>query len=85
MFSFQSLTTFGFIVDEVSLFIVFLTVFVLFVSYLVTLSYSQVSLSTFTLIFMLVFCVVVFTADSLFFLYVFYEASLLPILYIIIK
>lgn len=69
--------------DEVSLIMTFITIFVLFISYLFATSSTlakRVSLSA-----MLIFCLVVFNSDNMFFLYLSYEASLLPILYIIVK
>lgn len=74
-----------FLVDEVSLFMVFITVVVMYVSYLVALSLRQVFLVSVVFLFMYIFCFVVFSVDNLFYLYMFYEASLLPILYIIVK
>lgn len=78
----QSLLVSPFIFDEISLFISLITVFVLYISYLFT---SHSSRITFVLIFIFVFCILVFGTDSLFKLYFSYEASLLPILYIILK
>lgn len=72
------------VVDEAGLFITFMTVVVLFVSYLFAPSSSTLQ-KTFVFSFMYLFCIFVFTVDNLFLLYFFYEASLLPILYIIIK
>ena len=72
-------------IDEVSIFIVYILVFVLFVSYIYSLSFK--SYYSLLLVFMsiLLFCFGVFTTSSLFLLYLFYEASLIPILYVILK
>ena len=64
---------------------VFITVFVMFVSYLFTMRFNSPRLVQFVLFFMFIFCFYVFTVDRVFYLYLFYEASLLPILYIIVK
>ena len=85
MFMLQTVPYFGFILDEASLFIVFMTVFVIFVSYLVALSFSQLFRVSLTLMFMYFFCFIVFRVDNILLLYICYEASLLPILYIIVK
>jgi len=72
------------LVDPVSVFIVFMTVVVLYVSFFWSPLLYLRSVSV-TMFFMWQFCVWVFVADSLFFVYLAYEASLLPILYIILK
>jgi hypothetical protein len=71
--------------DEVSLFITFLLFFIMFIRYLLGNIFKMnksLSLSLFILIFV---CFQVFNTSHLFNLYFFYEASLIPILYIIIK
>jgi len=72
--------------DETSLFIRLLLFFVIFISYFssinVSKSYKIISVVLLTLFF---FCFEVFNTTHLFSLYFFYEASLVPILYIIIK
>lgn len=70
--------------DELSLFIVYMTIFVIFVSFLSCVSFLSFKL-VFTIISMLFICLLVFTTRRMFFLYLYYEASLIPILYIIIK
>lgn len=70
--------------DEISLFIVFMTLFVIFSSLMFCIRLLNLKLVV-TLLFMLVICLLVFTTRSMFLLYLYYEASLLPILYIIIK
>jgi NADH:ubiquinone oxidoreductase subunit 4 (subunit M) len=75
-----------FLHDEVSLFIRFLLFFIMFISYLssrrVFKSYKVLGI---VLLFLFFFCFEVFNTLHLFSLYFFYEASLVPILYIIIK
>ena len=75
-----------FLHDEVSLFIRFLLFFIIFISYLssrrVFKSYKVLGIVLLVLFF---FCFEVFNTLHLFSLYFFYEASLIPILYIIIK
>lgn len=71
--------------DEVSLFITFLLFFIMFIRYLLGNIFKMnksLSLSLFILIFV---CFQVFNTSHIFNLYFFYEASLIPILYIIIK
>lgn len=71
--------------DEIGLFIRFLLFFILYISYLSANQFKRnVSLGIIflTLIFV---CFQVFNTRHLFSLYFFYEASLIPILYIIIK
>lgn len=69
--------------DEVSLWLGFITVVVSFLSYLVVSSFSWLIVSTF--FFMLFSSFGVFVSWSFFLLYFFYEFSLLPILYLILK
>ena len=75
----------GLFSDEVSLYMIYITVFVLFISWTFTLTLYSPSLIFRVMFFMFLCCVLVFTSDSMFILYFFYEASLLPILYIIVK
>lgn len=60
-------------------------VFVLFVSYIYSISFSSYSSMNIVFLSMLIFCFGVFTTRSLFLLYLFYESSLIPILYVILK
>lgn len=71
--------------DEISIFMIYILVFVLFVSYIYSLSFGSYSIITLIFISMLLFCYGVFTTRSLFILYLFYESSLIPILYVILK
>ncbi len=80
----SSLVFFYFIFDEMRVFITYLTCFVLFVSMIFGLGFRSGSFFI-SLVAMLVFCVLVFSSYRLFFLYLFYEASLIPILFIIMK
>lgn len=71
--------------DELCLFIVYIIVFVLFISFIYRF-YLKVGFKlTIVFIIILLFCFGVFTTNNLFILYFYYERSLLPILYIIIK
>ena len=71
-----------FVLDEVSLLLCFLTILVLFLSYFFSLSSRGRRV---ILILMLVPCILVFSVRDFFILYLFYEISLLPILFIILK
>ncbi len=75
-----------FLNDEVSIFISLLLFFIIFISYISSISvnnsYKIMRFVLFTLFFV---CFQVFNTCHLFSLYFFYEASLVPILYIIIK
>jgi len=71
--------------DEVSLFIVYISFLVLFFSFYNTLSLTSKFVLNLTLTFLLFSCLVVFISSNMFYLYLFYEASLLPILYIIVR
>ena len=71
--------------DEFSLFMTLITVFVVFVSYLVSFSLSYTRTRQLSLFLTLFSCLIVFTTSNMFYFYVFYEISLLPIIYIIIK
>lgn len=71
--------------DEITLFIVYMLVFVLFVSYIYSLSFRSYFTLNLLFISMLLFCYGVFSTTNLFLLYLFYESSLIPILYIILK
>ncbi len=75
---------FGLINDEVSLLIVYITCFIIFISFVFSLSLNSLK-HTLILLFMLVACVIAFTSTNMFIIYIFYESSLIPILYIIIK
>lgn len=72
-------------IDEVTLFIVYMLVFVLFISYIYSLSFQSYFTLNLLFISMLLFCYGVFSTSNLFLLYLFYESSLIPILYIILK
>ena len=73
------------IIDPTSLFIVFLLFLVMYVSYIRALDFGSYKTISFVFLFLSLFCYQVFTTSHLFLLYFFYEASLVPILYIIIK
>jgi NADH:ubiquinone oxidoreductase subunit 4 (subunit M) len=61
---------------------VFITLFVIFRSYFFS---PSTTLSNFVLLVMTIACLGVFISNSLLYVYFFYEASLFPILYIILK
>lgn len=71
--------------DEVSLFINTLLFFVIFISFLSRNIFKHYKLISIVLFRLLFFCFQVFSTTNLFILYLNYEASLLPILFIIIK
>lgn len=71
--------------DSLSLFMVFLLFFIIYVAYINSLRFSSYKLIAFVFLCLTVFCFQVFTTSHLFYLYFYYEASLIPILYIIIK
>lgn len=84
-FSFNSSYCFiGIIFDETSLFLVYITCFVVFISFMFTFSIISSKIRV-VILFILLVCSFVFFTDSIFLLYFFYECSLIPILYIIIK
>ena len=64
---------------------VYITVFVLLISYIYSLYLKEWFSINLTFLFMFLFCYGVFVSSNLFRLYFFYERSLLPILYIIVK
>lgn len=68
--------------DDTSFFMVFMTLFVIFRSYFFS---PSTTLSNFVLLVMTIACLGVFISNSLLYVYFFYEASLFPILYIILK
>ena len=80
----SSYVFYGFIFDELSLFIVYMLCFVIFISFIFSISFlsSEVRLA---IVSMLVICFIIFITNNMFYFYLFYEASLVPILYIIIK
>lgn len=84
-FSFnRTVVALGLINDEISIFIIFITCFVIYISYII--SFRVVSLKhSLTIIFITLVCVVSFSSRNMFVIYLIYEASLIPILYIIIK
>ncbi len=74
--------SFFFYLDETSFFISFIRFFVIFSSYFFS---SCTKVSNVTLYVILLFCLGVFISNRLLIVYFFYEASLFPILYIILK
>jgi len=77
----QTFTT----IDSISLFMVFLLFLIIYISYLSSIEFGSFKLITFVFLGLSFFCYQVFSTSHLFSLYFFYEASLIPILYIIIK
>lgn len=73
------------LVDSTSIFMVFLLFFIMYIAYVNALDFGSVKLIGFVFLSLTFFCYQVFTTSHLFNLYFFYEASLIPILYIIIK
>ena len=73
-----------FMYDELSLFIIFITCFVIFISFIFCMRLVSFELSL-VLLFILFVCCLVFTTNNMFLFYLYYEASLIPILYIILK
>jgi len=71
------------VLDEISFFITYITLFVIFISFLFVPSYTRII--NITILFIFIFCFLVFSTNNLFILYFSYESSLLPILFIIIK
>lgn len=71
--------------DELRLFMCILLFFVIFISYIYAISFKRLKNLNLIIVALLFFCYQVFTTNHLLFLYFFYEASLIPILYIIIK
>lgn len=84
-FSFNFSYSFNIIIrDELSLFIVYMTLFVIYISYMYGLIVFRRKMVV-TFFIMCYFCLIVFISNNIFVIYLAYEASLLPILYIIIK
>lgn len=73
------------LIDPVSLFIVLLLLLIIFIAFLSSLEFGSYKLITFVFLCLSFVCYQIFTTGHLFYLYFFYEASLIPILYIIIK
>ncbi len=73
------------LVDSVSIFIVILLFFIMYVAYVNSVDFGSYKLIRVVFLSLTIFCFQVFTTSHLFSLYFFYEASLIPILYIIIK
>ena len=74
-----------FLYDEVSLFITFLLFFIIFISYISSSYLNSVKLVSITFFLLFFFCFEVFNTIHLFSLCFYYESSLIPILFIIIK
>jgi len=72
-------------IDPVTLFIVFLLFCIIFLSYLCALEFKSTYIITQVFLFLSFFCYQVFSSSHLFLIYFFYEASLIPIFYIIVK
>ena len=71
--------------DEISLFMTFLLFFIMYVSYISSRNFNSNKVIGLIFISLLFFCFQVFNTIHLFSLYFFYESSLIPIFYIIIK
>jgi NADH:ubiquinone oxidoreductase subunit 4 (subunit M) len=71
--------------DRLSLLIVYLLLLIIVVAYVNSLEFGSYKLIGLVFLSLTLFCFEVFTTSHLFYLYFFYEASLIPILYIIIK
>lgn len=74
-----------FVNDEVSIFIRILLFFIMFLSYLLSANFKSPKSLGVILLALTYICFQVFNTTHLFSLYFFYEASLIPIFYIIIK
>lgn len=74
-----------FLNDELSLFITLLLFFIMFLSHLLGRTLEKRKIMRFMFLMLLFVCFQVFNTSHLFSLYFFYEASLIPIFYIIIK
>ena len=74
-----------YIIDSTALFIVLLLFLILYVSYILSFPSSSPLVIFIVFVSLFFFCYQVFTTSHLFQLYFYYEASLIPILYIIIK
>lgn len=81
-FSFYTFSSFFY--DELSLFITFMLLVVLYFSSFWFVRFSNIVFAFFLVFFMLMVCFVVFSSSSLLFLYMSYELSLIPIVLIII-
>jgi len=73
------------IMDETSVSLTLLLFFVIFVSYITTRQFKNSKLISILLLLLFFFCFQVFNTIHLFSLYFYYEASLIPILFIILK
>ena len=73
------------LMDEMSVFLTLLLFFIIFVSYITTRHYKNSKLISIILLMLFFFCFQVFNTIHLFLLYFYYESSLIPILFIIIK
>ena len=71
--------------DSLRLFIVILLAFVMIISLIYTVNLLNSSIFYVNIYLLFIFCFLVFTTDNIILFYVAYEASLLPIFYIIIK
>jgi NADH-quinone oxidoreductase subunit M len=74
-----------FIIDDFSFFLVYVTIFIILISYVISFTTPYTFLFQFSLFFTLLSCIIVFTTRRVFLFYTFYELSLIPIVYIIIK
>lgn len=74
----------GLIFDEYSIFLILITCFVIFISFIFCFSFISFRVSC-SLVLMLLVCSFAFSTNNMFYFYLSYEASLVPILYIIIK
>ena len=72
-------------VDEYSLFLSYMLFFVILCSFVYSYNLTPQRHVSLVLVLILLFCYFMFSTTSLFFMYLAYEGSLLPILYIIVK
>lgn len=73
-----------FVFDSFRIMLLLLTMFVLYISYLASISFNTRTVD-FILFLIYVPCLFVFSSSNLLILYLFYELSLVPIVYIIVK
>ncbi len=85
IFSLVPYIRFFYLFDELTFFMILLTLFVIYISFISSIQFNLSCSLLFSIIFIVIVCILVFSTSNLFVLYFCYESSLIPIIYIILK
>ena len=85
IFSLVPYIRFLYLFDDLTFFIILLTLFIIYISFISSMQFNFSSSLILSIVFIVIVCVLVFSTSNLFVLYFCYESSLIPIIYIILK